>query len=181
MALGSVYFSLNISTTMPFKDVLKWIFVARFFCRPLCFDANRDWQEGIWYESSPPSNDLIHVCIFLASPSSLKTLTMMSSIKNLSYSFAEASPSFAPNIIIAMVVRPWVPTYYNCNGCTGMGSQQGGCMAMDFKYYNCHTIAMARVPRSDSRPSQPPGMSSSSICDSTASATATYIRNSDYI
>jgi len=53
MALGSVYFSLNISTTMPFKDVLKWIFVARFFRRPLCFDANRDWQEDIWYESSP--------------------------------------------------------------------------------------------------------------------------------
>jgi len=53
MALGSVYFSLNISTTMPFKDVLKWIFVARFFRRPLCFDANRDWQEYIWYESSP--------------------------------------------------------------------------------------------------------------------------------
>ena len=103
----------------------------------------------------PPSNDLIHVCIFLWSPSSLKSLTMMSWIKNLSYSFAEASPSFAPNIIIAMVVRPWVPTYYNCNGCTAMGSQQGGCMAMDFKYYNCHTIAMARVPRSDSRPSQP--------------------------
>ena len=53
MALGSVYFSLNISTTMPFKDVLKWIFVAPFFRRPLCFDANRDWQEDIWYESNP--------------------------------------------------------------------------------------------------------------------------------
>ena len=53
MALGSVYFSLNISTTMPFEDVLKWIFVARFFRRPLCFDANWDWQEDIWYESSP--------------------------------------------------------------------------------------------------------------------------------
>ena len=53
MALGSVYFSLNISTMMPFEDVLKWIFVSRFFRRSLCFDANRDWQEDIWYESSP--------------------------------------------------------------------------------------------------------------------------------
>ena len=126
-----------------------------FFSSSVMFWCKPGLTRRYLIRIKPPSNDLIHVCIFLWSPSSLKSLTMMSWIKNLSYSFAEASPSFAPNIIIAMVVRPWVPTYYNCNGCTGMGSQQGGCMAMDFKYYNCHTIAMARVPCSDSRPSQP--------------------------
>ena len=169
MALGCVYFSLNISTTMPFKDVLKWIFVARFFCRPLCFDANRDWQEGIWYESSPPSNDLIHVCIFLASPSSLKTLTMMSSIKNLSYSFAEASPSFAPNIIIAMVVRPWVS-----NRVVVWPWIPNIIIATPSLWQGFHVVIGALH--------NPPGMSSSSICDSMASATATTcIRNIDYI
>ena len=151
MALGSVYFSLNISTTMPFKDVLKWIFVARFFHRPLCFDANQDWQEDIWYESSP------HVCIFLGYPSSLKILTMMSWIKNLSYSFAEASPSFAPNIIIAMVVRPWVP-----NRVVVWPWIPNIIIATPSLWQGFHVVIHALH--------NPPGMSSSSICDSMASA-----------
>jgi len=168
MALGSVYFSLNISTTMPFKDVLKWIFVARFFRRPLCFDATGIGKK-ISDTNQAPSNDLIHVCIFLGSPSSLKSLTMMSWIKNLSYSFAEASPSFTPNIIIAMVVRPWVP-----NRVVVWPWIPNIIIATPSLWQGFHVVIHALH--------NPPGMSSSSICDSMASATATTcIRNIDYI
>lgn len=116
----------------------------------------------------PPSNDLIHVCIFLGSPSSLKSLTMMSWIKNLSYSFAEASPSFAPNIIIAMVVRPWVP-----NRVVVWPWIPNIIIATPSLWQGFHVVIHALH--------NPPGMSSSSICDSMASATATCIRNIDYI
>ena len=106
--------------------------------------------------------------ILLGSPSSLKCLSMMSWINNLSYSFAEASPSFAPNIIIAMVVRPSVP-----NRVVVWPWIPNIIIATPSLWQGFHVVIHALH--------NPRGMSSSSICDSMASATATCIRNIDYI
>ena len=99
---------------------------------------------------------------------SLKSLSMMSWINNLSYSFPEASPSFAPNIIIAMVVRPSVP-----NRVVVWPWIPNIIIATPSLWKGFHVVIHALH--------NPPRMSSSSICDSMASATATCIPNIDYI
>ena len=143
-------------------------FCGTFFSSSVMFWCKLGLAGRYLIRIKPPSNDLIHVCILLGSPSSLKSLSMMSWINNLSYSFPEASPSFAPNIIIAMVVRPSVP-----NRVVVWPWIPNIIIATPSLWKGFHVVIHALH--------NPPGMSSSSISDSMASATATCIRNSDYI